>query len=107
MIPWISCTAFSAAQLPKPKARNTLASRFTNLNSVEFSKLVWCQYRDVVNEKGPRLHGVMFSSRAKCHCHYRATTPIIDKLLATPVEYGTFCESISDAKVATVKCTKT
>src|SRR6266478_2370857 len=56
------------------------------LEPTEFSRLVWHQYLDVVNERKPGLHGVTFASEARYEKYHRLTLPLssdglsIDKL---------------------------
>jgi hypothetical protein len=75
------------------------------LEPAEFSRLVWHQYLDAVNEKKPCLHGIMFSSEARHEKYHRLTLPlssdglIIDKLLAVSIEDGKFWKAIGEAKV--------
>jgi hypothetical protein len=75
------------------------------IEPADFSRLVWHQYLDAVNERKPRLHGVTFSSGSRYEKYHRLTLPlssdgsIIDKLLAVSIEDGEFWRTIGDAKV--------
>jgi len=56
----------------------------SQLEPLEFSRLVWQQYLDVVNGREPRLHGVTFSSKARYEKYQRLTLPLSsDGLIAT------------------------
>lgn len=71
----------------------------------EFSKLVWQQYLDAVNEKKPCLQGIIFEAGAKYYKYQRLILPLssdgstIDKLLTVSIEDGKFWEAVSDANV--------
>jgi hypothetical protein len=64
------------------------------LEPAEFAKLVWDQYLQVVNERRPCLHGVIFSAEERYNKYHRLTLPlsgdgsVIDKLLAISIEDG-------------------
>jgi len=64
-----------------------------------FAKVVWQQYLDVVSERRPCLHGIIFASDARYGKYQRLTLPLssdgllINKLLAVSIEDREFWET--------------
>ena len=81
-----------------------------SLEPPEFATLIFEHYREAVEERKPRLHGIIFELHKKYH---RVTLPLssdglrIDKLLAVSIEDRKFWETTGDAKVADANRTGT
>jgi hypothetical protein len=70
----------------------------------EFSDVIWKQYSEVLENKGPLLHGVTFVTDERYLKYFRLTLPlsskgvVIDQLLAVSIEDGRFWEAVDNTE---------